>query len=289
MNNISCKVCDTKEYRLLYKKEDYNIMICLQCGFCWVYPQPSDEKLEKRYNEDYNEIWLITKDNSSVQIMKKKTFEKRLKKIQEFKNSGRILDIGCATGMFLELASEKGWESYGLDVGEYAIELAKKKFGNNIYKGTLEQAKYDNDYFDVITMFDVIEHMRNPSDSLRETNRILKKDGLLVITTPNITSFACKFYGKNWPYFDLEHLYYFSPDTLKRMLNSSGFEVSEIAPTRKALNMLYINTYFNITKRPVFKFISNTLMKFIPEALANKTFFISTGEIITIARKTEDL
>jgi len=146
----------------------------------------------------------------------------RLKNIERFGEKGRLLDIGCAFGRFLLAAKGLGWTPYGVELSKHAAAHAKK-IGLNVKQGTLIDAKFKKDNFDCITMFDVIEHLQNPLSVLEEARRILKKDGLIVIETADVSSLSARIRKDKWTYFLLGHLCYFSRKTLRAMLKKAGF------------------------------------------------------------------
>ena len=159
----------------------------------------------------------------------KTVFRRRLRKIEKYKNGGRLLDIGCAAGFFLEVAEEKGWDVFGVELSEYASNYARER-GLNIFTGDVTATKFPDEYFDVITLWAVISNLQNPYNNLIEAYRILKKKGLIVIQTGNIDSIFAKLQGINWGILTPGgHLYYFSPKTLRKMLELTGFEIVKIS------------------------------------------------------------
>jgi len=159
-------------------------------------------------------------------------FKDRAKPISAFKKNGRILDVGCGDGYFLKHMKDKGWETYGVEPGEVASKYAKDVLKVNVFKGELKEARFPNKYFDVITLFEVLEHLHNPSANLCEIGRILKEDGLLVITVPNFTGFASKIFKERRIAIDApRHLYHFSQITLGKILEKMEFKVLRIRHT----------------------------------------------------------
>jgi 2-polyprenyl-3-methyl-5-hydroxy-6-metoxy-1,4-benzoquinol methylase len=137
---------------------------------------------------------------------------------------GKLLDIGCAFGYFLMQAREKGWDIHGLERSSYAVDYAKKSFGLDIQLGTLEKNSYPDNFFQAVTLFDVIEHVSSPTEALRQIHRILAPGGLLVMTTPNESGLLRKLMGKHWFHFKpLEHNYFFSSNSMTQFLKKSGF------------------------------------------------------------------
>jgi len=122
------------------------------------------------------------------------SFQLRLSLLKQFCKSGRILDIGCATGYFLEAAQQEGYEPFGVEYSGWAARIAQDKFGtDNIFTGILEQSHWEQGSFDIITMFDLFEHVRHPAQMLSLTASLLKKDGLIMIMTPDTGSLSHAF------------------------------------------------------------------------------------------------
>jgi len=149
-----------------------------------------------------------------------RTFRKRLREVEiQAGRKGKLLDVGCATGFFLEIAGQLGWEAKGIEISAFACEFARRHMSVDIMCGSLAQAELIPESFDVITMWDFIEHCPDPSTELAHAHRLLKPGGLLALTTPNISSVSARIWGARWMGIKQgEHLYYFSPATIKRLL-----------------------------------------------------------------------
>ena len=148
--------------------------------------------------------------------------------IVPFKNNGKILDIGCGSGVFLKEMNDLGWDSYGVDIDKLATEYANS-IGLKVFWGEISDAHYPAEFFDVVTIKSTIEHLHNPFVVLNEVNRILKKDGVLILATPNIDCYEAKIFGRFWSHLSVpQHLYFFSLDTLTDALQKSGFSVQKV-------------------------------------------------------------
>ena len=156
-----CSLCKQRDISFLYRKKDYTIARCHSCGLLFKVPQPTSEELRQMYTEAYYHPWNLEKEEL-VKKIKMKTFERRLQEIQKYVRSGKILDVGCATGFFLEEVKSKGFEPYGIELSKFSFKKAQNKFGNRIFSGTIEDAPFENNFFDVITMFDLLEHVKTP-------------------------------------------------------------------------------------------------------------------------------
>ena len=203
----------------------------------YVNPRLTDNKIRSLYDEQYFQGKGFDKSVNYYREFTERPAQEikecklRLEEIRKYKSQGKLLDVGCAFGLFLEVTKEQGWEPYGLEISSYAGNYAKQKFGSNVLIGVLNKDVFYDDYFDVITMIEVIEHFPNPIQTLKQVYRVLKKDGIIYIQTGNIESFKAKIAGKRWNYLTLPgHIYYFSPITIKKCLEKAGFKVLRIIP-----------------------------------------------------------
>lgn len=230
-----CNLCGSNKYSVLYKTtskdipESYKItdhridlflriVRCHRCGLVYTNPRPAVKSLLSNYINMIDEAYLKEEQGRRLSA---KTILKMLKLL---KKTGRLLDIGCATGFLLDEARIQGWEVYGVELSKWAVSYARNRFGiENVFAGTLKRAGYPNNYFDAVILKDTIEHLLNPKDTLIEIRRILKPLGILCVNTPNINSLVSRFLGARWWGVKQAHLYYFTPKTLYKILEVTGF------------------------------------------------------------------
>jgi 2-polyprenyl-3-methyl-5-hydroxy-6-metoxy-1,4-benzoquinol methylase len=218
--------------------------------------------------------------------MKIATFLRQLKYIRQFVNSGKALDIGCATGYFLEAAQSQGFDPYGIELSEYSASIAKRKFGDHkIFNGKLEDCDFKPEQFASISMFDLLEHVRSPLQTLTKAAELLDKNGVILVTTPDNSSFSNKLMGKKWTHYKLEHFFYFNSKSLHLLAQQSGLKVAGEWKSKKALNLLYLRTQLNVYKHWLLTPAINFLCFILPAKLVRKNFYISIGEITVAFRK----
>jgi 2-polyprenyl-3-methyl-5-hydroxy-6-metoxy-1,4-benzoquinol methylase len=218
---VKCNLCKSDDAGLIYKKNRFNIVKCRRCGLVYVNPRIKPDTLKNMYNEG-----VISPFNYYVKHKKEDelTFRKRMVLIEKYRKKGKLLDVGCSIGTFLDVAKKKGWDVYGIDINKRSIDYCRKKLGLNAEVKKLEEVKEKN--FDVIIMNDILEHVADPLKILKIANSILKNKGILFIATPNIGSFLSKLTGKRWLHLKPdEHIYYFTPKTIRALLEKAGFTV----------------------------------------------------------------
>lgn len=234
--SVSCNLCSSNSTKKIMRIKGFKIVKCKKCGLIYVNPRLRENKLHQIYNKGYfNNLAFngselpfygydgYIEEKGEIQA----TFNRRLKIINKLCRKGRLLDIGCAFGFFLELARNDGWNVQGIEISEHACKYAKNVLKLPVLNKTLEKADFKQNSFDAVTIFDVIEHLPDPKSMLKGIRKILKPNGLLAITTPNIGSITAKLLGKNWEEVKRvrEHIYFFSEGTLKKMLEALNFDV----------------------------------------------------------------
>jgi 2-polyprenyl-3-methyl-5-hydroxy-6-metoxy-1,4-benzoquinol methylase len=201
------------------------IVRCDRCGLLLTNPRDDDTTLEQVYAALEDRAYAAEDANRRL------TAEEHLALVSIHRPSGRLLDIGCATGIFACLAHQRGWRVTGLDASVWAVARARERCPGATFAAVpLEQAQFRRDSFDVVTLWDVLEHVRSPAETLRLVREWLSHDGLLVLNVPNVASVVARGLGRRWVLLLREHLWYFSPATMERMLTATGFRVICIRP-----------------------------------------------------------
>ena len=192
---------------------------CLNCGLIYASSGIKAQALYAKYRDMRDETYLSEEKGRrlSARII--------LERIMKFKSGGRLLGIGCATGLLLDEAGKSGWETAGVELSRWAAKIAREKLKLAVFEGLLEEAKYPVKHFDVVVMMDVIEHLPDPGGTLREVRNILKPDGILCVSTPDVGSLASRLLRAKWWGVRLAHIFYFSRQSLAGMLDAAGFEI----------------------------------------------------------------
>ncbi len=168
------------------------------------------------YHRDY--------DYQKYEEMFRNIFMKRFNLVSKYVKKGKVLDIGCSNGVFLDLFKESGWETWGVEPSENS-ETARKK-GHKVMKGFFEKVNLPKNYFDLVIMNHTLEHMDSPVSVLKKVSGILKKDGILLVDVPNFGSLLSKLMGNKWPYLlPDEHKWQFTKASLTEIFKEGGYRV----------------------------------------------------------------
>lgn len=218
-----CLICSSTKLKPLAGFEKAYLCQCNSCGFVFSSRIPSTQELINYY-EGYGR-------NDYLSPLTIKRYHQILDTFESKRKTNRLLDIGCGIGYFLEVAKERGWEVYGTEYTDKAIEICKSK-GITMHQGELDPNNYSPESFDVITSFEVIEHINNPNPEIENISRLLRKGGLFYVTTPNFNSLIRYYRGQkynviSWP----EHLSYYTPSTLNNLMKKHGFSKKWIQST----------------------------------------------------------
>jgi len=255
-----CDLCQNDNFKILQEFTDpldkdnkFNLVKCSKCGLIFVNPRPTQNDMGKYYDTGY--FFSNTTDSYGL------FSGNRAKRIsRSIPKSGNLLDIGSGKGLFLAEMKKKGWNVWGIDPTVEIRDYACKTYnlpGNQVLNAYLENAKLPEKYFDLVTMWHVFEHVHSPGNTLETINKLCKKGSILILEIPNVDSIS-RIFGYNSQLIDIpKHLFYFTPSTIKKMLESHGWDVEKI---RHGFNIFsafvdfkigllrYFGVYKNISK-----------------------------------------
>ncbi len=282
---MNCPLC-TKNTKLYFSKYHRDFFRCSACSLIFMNPQPSDDEIKKIYQQDYYQPWGLEDDVSLTAEMKIKNFHERLNAIECYASKGKILDIGCATGFFMQAAEARGWDVYGVEISSYSSEIAQNKFGiDRVYNTTLDKAGLEDEIFDTLFLSDLLEHVPDLSTFMQDASRILKKNGIIAIVTPNTEALSARILKKHWPHVKEEHLFYFSPRSIQTLLEKFGFEIHKISSSPKLLSINYFTRQIASYHFPILSSVAKWLTKKMPSGIGKKIITIPAGEMLVIAEK----
>ena len=234
LEKISCPLCDEKWHRpITHRPDGMQVVRCTACHLLFLNPRPGEEALAALYTKEYFEGdgefgWMKGYLESEMADLEGPGgyWQGILRKLEErLGKKGKVLDIGCSGGFFLEQARRDGWEGRGVEVSEAMVAFAREKFGHeNIHHGTLHGAHLDDQAFDAVLLHNLIEHVVDPVGLLEEVRRVLQRDGVVCLTTPNAA--AAGILGGVWSGFQAHfgHVTFFTRKTLERLLGEAGFK-----------------------------------------------------------------
>jgi 2-polyprenyl-3-methyl-5-hydroxy-6-metoxy-1,4-benzoquinol methylase len=262
---MTCNLCGSDTYSVLYReppflkgrteselssyytyssiflggrKPHHQIVKCSDCGLVYAHPRREASSIARSYIETPHDTSYLQTEQD-----RRRKFAREVNELTKIMIPGRILDIGCSIGIFLEEAQRAGFDPYGVDLSRWASEQAAAK-GLKVSNATLSESRFADGFFDVVTMWDVIEHLTDPMSEMKEINRILKPKGWLVIATPDFSSLLSRLLGPAWQSVSLQHIYYFTPKTLGRLLGTCGFSIIKKTTDAKISSLDNLLSYF---------------------------------------------
>lgn len=257
-----CNFCGNTAANLVNRGRDlqldrpgeYALVRCVTCGLVYQHPQIPAAELADYYPDSYLSYPTDLTETQAALLRadKRNGMRRRCVRVEQHagKASGAVLDVGCATGEFLDAMRERGWETVGVEFSDFAASYAREQLGLDVRTGSLANVRFDDGQFDVVTMWDVLEHVPDPSWTLGEIARILKPGGLLVAMTPNAAGLEARIFGRFWAGWDRpRHLHVFTPTVLQEYLNQAGFHEVEIISFSGRLSVTLLSLRYWLTAR----------------------------------------
>ena len=215
MEHKTCLICNSQNLKTLGNYQKAFLCQCKNCDFIFSVRIPTNEELEKHYDGYGRNDYL-----SPITV---KRYHEILDSFEPYRKTNKIIDVGCGIGYFLVEAKKRGWEVYGSEFTETAIKINEEK-GIKMEKGELNMSNYEIASFDIITSFEVLEHINNPQEEINKFFQLLRKGGLLYFTTPNFNSIERYYLRENYTNICYpEHLSYYTKRTMNKLLTEIGF------------------------------------------------------------------
>ncbi len=285
---MACIICDSQREKYKFRYLSADFYQCQGCGLIRTLPFPSEEQINAHYLDKFVEGNYRTILQNME--MYKEQYRKYMRLIQKHIGSlakKKILDIGCFTGEFLDLAREQGAITYGIEFQKEAATIASKKHNNRVKNCSFSEAEFD-ERFDVVTLFGLIEHLTVPELLLQQVAKWIVDSGLIVIQTPNTGSAFSSLLGKLWPpYTPVEHIHYFSHKNIRILLEKFDLKILQIIPHYKRLSIQYV---YNMLRNfgPEFHRIFSPVYSVLPRAIRHSKLSFYIGEMIVVAERQSE-
>jgi 2-polyprenyl-3-methyl-5-hydroxy-6-metoxy-1,4-benzoquinol methylase len=302
MEHVACDLCGSDRYKVRFPStldegqddglsayrctsigygRHHAIVECLECGLVYANPRYDSGEMLAKYEAVEDPLYVEEREGRVL------TFERHLRPLEDIMppdDGRRLLDVGCHVGVFVEIAAQHGWDTWGVEPSQWAASRAQEA-GLQVLAGTMATAGFDDASFDVITMWDVIEHLEQPSAEVFHAFRLLKPGGMLVAHTMDLDSAFARLMGGRWPWLMEMHLYYFTRRTLTKLVEKAGFRVLAVKPQGRYLRLGYLATRVAAFSQP----LGNMLQWLFDRLhLTERAVPINLGDLVTIyARKPE--
>jgi 2-polyprenyl-3-methyl-5-hydroxy-6-metoxy-1,4-benzoquinol methylase len=298
LESVVCNLCGADDYEIVYppryelaKPDEINetfrssgdevlldqLVRCKRCGLQYLNPRLRTDVVIEGYSVGSDEIFI------SQAAGRERTFAKSLKHIERLHpQRGRLLDVGTAGGSFLAVAKLAGWDVAGCEPNRWLCDWANQHYGLKIVPGTIFDMKLPDASFDVVTLWDVLEHTSDPKAVLAECSRVLKPGGILLVNYPDIHSLIARLMGRRWVFLLSVHLYYFTKQTLKAMLEQLSFRVLQRRQHWQSLELGYILFRMEAYIKPVARLLGRVVKALRLEHLQ---FPYWMGQMLVIAEK----
>lgn len=250
VRQAACPMCGNaapQPYR--WSSKELRLLACRDCNLVFRELMPTTSEVNALYGDGYYSHWERGTEWDSIWDMKLKTVSGYLKAALQYGRmpdgqGRRLLDVGCAHGFMLVAGQKLGFEPYGLEIANDAVQAARSK-GLDVRQSTIENTDFPDGFFDVITAIDVIEHVPDPLAFIRHVRRLLKDTGLLLMVTPDIENYVARIMRTRWPHYKQEHLCYYSRHSISRLCERGGFDVAATKTSFRYLSYDYIRGHFD--------------------------------------------
>jgi 2-polyprenyl-3-methyl-5-hydroxy-6-metoxy-1,4-benzoquinol methylase len=286
---VSCLLCgDEQPLARRYAKGGFHIARCAACRLTQLDPLPPPEILDALYGHDYfenaaNETGYDAYLDQEEEYLA--TFEEDLRRISEFVSAGRVLDVGCGFGFFMQQALDAGYDVYGSDVAEQAVKLAVERLPGRAFLGAVEDiVELQDAEFDVIFASHLIEHITTPVPFLENLVKRLRPGGICVLVTPNIDSLLARVSRARWVSFKVpEHVAYYSPRTIRDLFARAGLEMVAVDAAYQHYRVPFVAAKLRALTAPASRLVPPLERTAL---LRDRVIRVTSGSIRAIARKS---
>jgi len=283
---FKCRGCDSTSFKLItYIKSKWPLSRCNSCNTVQIQKKPSTKELEKIYSDSY-----FSKGKYGNDFAGKKEQERRLEFMRRagIKNGSKVLDFGMATGEFISVMRDS-YDVWGIDRSKDAVDVAKRAFpelSDRLFSGAIDNLAFPEGYFDAIVLWDVIEHLDAPKETLSQLKRLLVHDGYLFISTPNYGTLTAKLMGKRWHFMTPpEHLVFYDQASLIKMCSYIGMTMQQWMTKGKWVNLGFL---LYKLRRVMPAIMPQKLQMVISKSVIGRwCLYVPTGDIQYLAVKSK--
>jgi 2-polyprenyl-3-methyl-5-hydroxy-6-metoxy-1,4-benzoquinol methylase len=310
VETVRCDLCGADEPEILFECRDrwfnlpgrFSMCRCRVCNLMYLNPRPERSEIGIYYPPTYALYLPAIEDEPSAwqRLNRRYALAKRIRLVRTAAGDhGTALDVGCATGIFLNALRHIGWNVCGVEIDGQAAAYARSRFGLSVFHGELIEAAFAEQQFDLITMWDVLEHVHQPRATLLEAAKITRPGGKLILSLPNPEGLEARLFGPLWAGWDCpRHLYMFTISVLRHMLAITGWRVEQVTGQSARMWLLLQSIRYWLeanTKQPwiralIWSIISNEMVRAacIPYFALVEKLGISSG-LVVIAKRDNSI
>jgi 2-polyprenyl-3-methyl-5-hydroxy-6-metoxy-1,4-benzoquinol methylase len=294
---VRCPLCGADDYRVRFDDrlgsvdvdpqvhytstsnaygEHGRIVECRSCSLVYMNPRPHHQAVQENYSA-VEDTRYLEEEQGRVE-----TFTESLARVARFMPRGRLLDVGCHVGTFLTIAEQHGYEVAGVEPSRWASEVARGRIAGSVHCGAIEDAPLPEGGYDVVTLWDVIEHLPDPALDIRAIHGTLRPGGIFAVSTMDVESRFARLLGRRWPWYMQMHLVYFSRRTLCEMLRREGFEIADVRLHTRRVRLSYLVSRLDAYAPPIARLLARGLER---TGLSGRTVGINLGDIFTVVAR----
>jgi SAM-dependent methyltransferase len=281
---VKCLLCAGPLGRVRFERAGHAVRDCTACGLVQLDPLPGPDATRHLYEDEYfGGAGAGYTDYAAQETEYLATFDEELDRIARFVAAGTLLDVGCGFGWFVRQALARGYDAHGVDVSAHAVAVASRSLAGRIHAGTPDTVPALADLrFDVIFGSHVIEHVTDPRRFVADLVTRLRPGGVIALVTPDVTSGLARLSGRRWVSYKIpEHVAYYSPVTMRRLLESEGLRVRAIEPAHQHYALPFVADRVRALIRPLDRLVPR--VEHLP-GLRDRRIRIPTGSLRAIAR-----
>jgi 2-polyprenyl-3-methyl-5-hydroxy-6-metoxy-1,4-benzoquinol methylase len=295
MDDTKCFVCSGNKQNLCKINKNLIMHQCLACGAMWQVPLLEAEDYKDIYDESYyRDIWGYSEKTDSFVARSKFVMSKPfIELIGRFKKSGRVLDVGAGLGYALSImqCDEYGYDVYGVELSSFAREVCEKRIGKGKMFASLEEVKEQQKEstkekkFDVIAMFDSMEHIPDQEQLFKDIDALLAEKGIVFVMMPDCSSWTRKVMWKKWIEFKKDHVLFYSKDAFRTQLEKQGYVIEHFSTPWKRVTIYYLISYLSVFRIPFVSSFLEAIRGILPQFVLDLPVAFPLGHMAVVFRK----